>query len=80
MNVVHDRITCVVPPLEMQRLLGDSMEDQKRRVQEKLALRRRLMEEREAEGLAVDEGTMDELVEEEDKRIRRRVSGSGRGR
>ncbi|XP_035826163.1 uncharacterized protein LOC101847194 [Aplysia californica] len=57
---------------EMRRMLGETEEDQKRRMQEKLALRRKLKEEREAQGLAVDDETLDELVEEEDKKIRRR--------
>ena len=58
----------------MKRLLGETEEDQRRRVQEKLALRKKMKEEREAQGLAVDDETLDELVEEEDKKIRRRVS------
>lgn len=58
----------------MKRLLGETEEDQKRRIQEKLALRKRLKEEREAKGLAVDDETLDGAVEEEDEKIRRRVS------
>ena len=42
-------------------------------MQEKLALRKRLREEKEAKGEAVDEEALDELVEEEDKKIQATV-------
>merc|ERR1712154_608430 len=44
---------------EMKRLLGETEEDQKKRLQEKLELRRRLKAEREARGEAVDDDTLD---------------------
>ena len=57
----------------MKRVLGNTEEDQRKRFEEKLALRKRLKEERMSQGLEVDDETMDKVVEEEDKRIRRRV-------
>ncbi|RUS75677.1 hypothetical protein EGW08_016571 [Elysia chlorotica] len=53
----------------LSQFLGESAEDQKRRVQEKLALRKRLKEEKEAQGVVLDEENLDKLVEEEDQKI-----------
>ncbi|XP_078676996.1 uncharacterized protein LOC144913832 [Branchiostoma floridae x Branchiostoma belcheri] len=53
---------------ELARLLGEARADQKKQLEERLARRRQLKAEREAQGLATDEATLDEIQEEEEKR------------
>ncbi|GFN88861.1 trichohyalin-like [Plakobranchus ocellatus] len=57
---------------KLSQFLGQSAEDQKRRLQEKLELRKRLREEKEAKGETIDDETLDDLVEEEDKKMQRK--------
>ncbi|XP_078596993.1 uncharacterized protein LOC144873475 isoform X1 [Branchiostoma floridae x Branchiostoma japonicum] len=53
---------------ELARLLGEARADQKKQLEERLARRQQLKAEREAEGLATDDATLDEIQEEEEKR------------
>ncbi|XP_066283910.1 trichohyalin-like isoform X2 [Branchiostoma lanceolatum] len=53
---------------ELARLLGEARTDQKKQLEEKLARRRQLKAEREAQGLATDDATLDEIQEEEEKK------------
>ncbi|GFS04525.1 trichohyalin-like [Elysia marginata] len=53
----------------LSQILGETAEDQKRKVMEKIALRKRLKEEKEAQGQMIVEEELDKLVEEESKKI-----------
>eukprot|EP00058_Branchiostoma_floridae_P017293 XP_002602781.1 hypothetical protein BRAFLDRAFT_93727 [Branchiostoma floridae] len=53
---------------ELARLLGEARADQKKQLEERLARRRQLKAEREAQGLTTDDATLDEIQEEEEKR------------
>ena len=57
-------------------MIGQSQQEQKRRLEERLARRRQLQAERESQGLAVDEQTLDEIQDEEEREenAKRKVS------
>ena len=48
-------------------MLGESQQEQKRRLEERLARRRQLKAERESEGLDVDDATLDAIQDEEEE-------------
>ena len=48
-------------------MLGESQQEQKRRLEERLARRRQLKAERESEGLDVDDATLDAIQDEEEQ-------------
>ena len=56
-------------------MIGETAADQKRRMEEKLARRRQLKAEREAQGLSADEETLDDIqdMEEEEENKKRKV-------
>lgn len=56
-------------------MLGESQQEQKRRLEERLARRRQLKAEREAEGLDVDDNTLDAIqdTEEQEEKAKRKV-------
>ncbi|XP_041349458.1 uncharacterized protein LOC121368777 [Gigantopelta aegis] len=59
---------------ELVKLLGDTRQSQKEQLEERLARRRQLTAEREAEGLSVDEDVLDEIQEKEEKEKPRRIN------
>jgi hypothetical protein len=61
---------------DLDSALGESAQEQKRRLEERLARRRQLKEEREAQGLECDDETLDVIQgeeEEEEQKQKRKV-------
>ena len=60
---------------DLENVSGETAADQKRRMEEKLAGRRQLKAEREAQGLSADEETLDDIqdMEEEEEKKKRKV-------
>ncbi|XP_070192500.1 trichohyalin-like isoform X3 [Littorina saxatilis] len=52
---------------DLDAMLGESQQEQKRRLEERLARRRQLKEQRQAEGLDVDDATLDAIQDEEEE-------------
>ena len=53
---------------ELARLLGDTKAQQEERMRKRLERLKQLKAEREAEGLSVDDETLEEIVDKEDSR------------
>ncbi|KAL8585439.1 hypothetical protein ACOMHN_024600 [Nucella lapillus] len=54
---------------DLDSMLGESRQEQRRRLEERLARRRQLKEEREAEGLDTGEATLDSIQDEEEQQL-----------
>ena len=54
--------------VELARLLGDTKAQQEERMRKRLERLKQLKAEREAEGLSVDDETLEEIVDKEDSR------------
>ncbi|XP_076469709.1 uncharacterized protein LOC143300037 [Babylonia areolata] len=56
-----------IPSADLDAMLGESQQEQKRRLEERLARRRQLKAEREAEGLVADDTTLDAIQQKEEE-------------
>ena len=57
------------PLLEISRKLGDTREEHKRKLEERLNRKKKLFAERESKGLSTDDAILEALLEEEDDLI-----------